>query len=135
MAKIKHIAIATQNEDETAKFYVDAFGLTQVGKINLPAVSGYFLTDGSINLAILHFKNDQVAGVNAAKNGLVFITLAFRLRVWKRLPRRLLQQVAAPVKTLIRPSILLRVLPGTAMRKFGTGDQMVSRLTYLGRDG
>ncbi|MGE0820666.1 MAG: VOC family protein [Candidatus Binatia bacterium] len=67
MAKIKHIAIATQNEEATARFYMDAFGLTQVGKINIPEVSGYFLTDGDINLAILHFKNDQVAGVERGK--------------------------------------------------------------------
>jgi len=63
MAKIRHIAIATQDEEETAKFYIDVFGLRQIGKINIPAVSGYFLTDGDINVAILHFKNDQVAGV------------------------------------------------------------------------
>jgi len=67
MAKIKHIAIATQNEEATAKFYIDVFGLSQVGKINIPAVSGYFLTDGDINLAILHFKNDQVAGAERGK--------------------------------------------------------------------
>src|SRR5712691_950224 len=63
MAKIKHIAIATQNEEETARFYVEVFGLTEIAKLNSPIVSGYFLTDGTINLAILHFKNDQVAGV------------------------------------------------------------------------
>ncbi|MBM4259457.1 MAG: VOC family protein [Deltaproteobacteria bacterium] len=67
MAKIKHIAIATQDQDATAKFYIDSFGLTQVAKINIPAVSGYFLTDGDINLAILHFKNDEVAGVERGK--------------------------------------------------------------------
>jgi glyoxylase I family protein len=67
MAKIKHIAIATQNEEETAKFYVEVFGLTQIAKLNSPIVSGYFLTDGTINLAILHFKNDQVAGVERGK--------------------------------------------------------------------
>ena len=62
MAKLRHIAIATQHEEETARFYVEVFGLTEVGKIDIPIVSGYFLTDGTINLAILHFKNDQVAG-------------------------------------------------------------------------
>lgn len=67
MAKIKHIAIATQNEEATARFYIDVFGLTEVGKIDLPIVSGYFLSDGTINLAILHFKNDQVAGVERGK--------------------------------------------------------------------
>ena len=67
MAKIRHIAIATQNEEATAKFYIDVFGLSQVGKIDIPAVSGYFLTDGAINVAILHFKNDQVAGTERGK--------------------------------------------------------------------
>lgn len=62
MAKLRHIAIATQNEAETARFYVETFGMTEIGKIDIPIVSGYFLTDGTINLAILNFKNDQVAG-------------------------------------------------------------------------
>ncbi len=67
MAKLRHIAIATQNEEETARFYVEVFGLTEIAKFNSPIVSGYFLTDGTINLAILHFQNDQVAGVERGK--------------------------------------------------------------------
>ena len=62
MAKIKHIAIATQDADNTARFYVEVLGLTEVGKIDGANASGYYLTDGNINLAILNFKNDQVAG-------------------------------------------------------------------------
>src|ERR1051325_2916620 len=58
MAKIKHIALATQDPDATAKFYVDVFGLKQVGRIDNPNTSGYYLSDGDINLAILKFKND-----------------------------------------------------------------------------
>jgi glyoxylase I family protein len=67
MTKLRHIAIATQNEEETARFYIEVFGLTEIAKINTPIVSGSFLTDGTINLAILHFKNDQVAGVERGK--------------------------------------------------------------------
>jgi glyoxylase I family protein len=67
MAKIKHIAIATQNPDETAKFYREVFGLREIAKINSPGASGYHLTDGDINLAILKFKNDQTAGVSQGK--------------------------------------------------------------------
>jgi catechol 2,3-dioxygenase-like lactoylglutathione lyase family enzyme len=67
MAKIRHIAIATQHEEETARFYVDVFGLQEISKFDTPVVSGYFLTDGTINLAILHFKNDEVAGVERGK--------------------------------------------------------------------
>ena len=67
MAKIKHIAIATQDPDKTAKFYIDVFGLREIAKINSPGALGYHLTDGDINLAILKFKNDQTAGVPAGK--------------------------------------------------------------------
>ena len=66
MAKIKHIAIATQDPDKTAKFYIEVFGLREIAKINSPGALGYHLTDGDINLAILKFKNDQTAGVSEA---------------------------------------------------------------------
>ena len=62
MAKIKHIAIATQDVEATARFYIEVFGLEEVGKVDSPNASGYYLSDGNINLAILNFKNDQVAG-------------------------------------------------------------------------
>jgi glyoxylase I family protein len=63
MAKIKHIAISTQDVEATAKFYIDVFGLEVAGKVDSPGASGYYLTDGDLNLAILNFKNDVVAGV------------------------------------------------------------------------
>ena len=67
MAKIKHIAIATQDADKTARFYVEVLGLTEVGKIDGANASGYYLSDGNINLAILNFKSDQVAGPEYGK--------------------------------------------------------------------
>lgn len=63
MARIRHIAIQTQDEEATKQFYVENFGLTVVRKLDSERTSGYFLTDGHINLAILHFKNDVVAGI------------------------------------------------------------------------
>ena len=62
MAQIRHIAIQTQDEEATKNFYVENFGLKVVRKLQSERTSGYFLTDGHINLAILHFKNDVVAG-------------------------------------------------------------------------
>src|SRR5712691_7515330 len=67
MPKIKHIAISTQDVDETARFYIDVFGLKEVGKVDSPGASGYYLSDGNLNLAILNFKNDAVAGVERGK--------------------------------------------------------------------
>ena len=62
MAKLKHVAITTQDPTKTANFYKDAFELEEVGKIDSDLVEGYFLTDGNVNLAILKFKNEAVAG-------------------------------------------------------------------------
>ena len=62
MAQIKHIAIATQDADATAKFYTEVFGLKEIAKLDRDNASGYYLSDGNINVAVLNFKNDQVAG-------------------------------------------------------------------------
>ena len=62
MAKIKHIAIATQDPEKTAKFYRDVFGLEEVGRVDGENAEGYYLSDGNVNLAILRFKNETVAG-------------------------------------------------------------------------
>jgi glyoxylase I family protein len=67
MAKIKHIAISTQDVEKTARFYIDVFGLKEVGKVDSRGASGYYLSDGDVNLAILNFKNDAVAGVERGK--------------------------------------------------------------------
>lgn len=52
MAQIKHIAIRTRDVDQTAAFYIDAFGLTQVGM----GKNGVYLTDGHLNIAILKYQ-------------------------------------------------------------------------------
>jgi catechol 2,3-dioxygenase-like lactoylglutathione lyase family enzyme len=62
MAKIKHIAIATQDPEKTANFYKDVFGLEEVGKVSGENAEGYYLSDGNVNIAILRFKNETVAG-------------------------------------------------------------------------
>ena len=66
--KLNHLHIKTKDPEKTAKFYVDVFGMKQIGRVNHPAVSGYFLSDGDINLAVLNFKNDAVAGPERGKD-------------------------------------------------------------------
>jgi len=67
MTKIKHLALSTQDVEQTARFYIDVFGMKEVGKIDDPGTRGYFLSDGDINLAILNFKNDTAAGAERGK--------------------------------------------------------------------
>ena len=89
MAKIKHIAISTQDVEATARFYIDVFGLKEVGKVDSPGAQGYYLTDGDLNLAILNFKNDTVAGVERGKgyNGIHHI--GFRVESLSEIASRL----------------------------------------------
>jgi catechol 2,3-dioxygenase-like lactoylglutathione lyase family enzyme len=61
MARIRHIAIATQDLEGTKKFYIEGLGLKEVGKINTPTSEGCYLTDGHVNFAILKFKYDEPA--------------------------------------------------------------------------
>ena len=62
MAKLKHIAIASQDPEKTAEFYRTVFGLKQVGKVDGENAEGVYLSDGNINIAVLKFKNETFAG-------------------------------------------------------------------------
>jgi catechol 2,3-dioxygenase-like lactoylglutathione lyase family enzyme len=61
MARIRHIAIATQDLEGTKRFYIEGLGLKEVGKINTPTSEGCYLSDGHVNFAILKFKYDEPA--------------------------------------------------------------------------
>jgi glyoxylase I family protein len=68
MSKIKHIAVSAKDADATAKFFIEVFGMKEVGKFDGHGARGYYLSDGDLNLAILSFKNDAVAGAERGKN-------------------------------------------------------------------
>jgi catechol 2,3-dioxygenase-like lactoylglutathione lyase family enzyme len=95
MAQIRHIAIQTQDEEATKNFYVENFGLQVVRKLNSERTSGYFLTDGHINLAILHFKNDVVAGVERGKGWSGIHHIGFQVESLDEMVARLEQSGAA----------------------------------------
>ena len=60
MAKIRHIAISTKDPEGTAKFYRENFEMEEVGRTDSRLADGIYLSDGTINLAILNFKTDQL---------------------------------------------------------------------------
>jgi len=66
MARIRHIAIGTQNPEATTRFYIEGLGLKEVGKVNSSTAEGYYLSDGHVNLAILKFKYDDPATTEGA---------------------------------------------------------------------
>ena len=60
MAKLRHIAIAAKDPDAMADFYVKAFDFKIVRSNDGPLAYGHHLSDGTIDLAILRFKSDQI---------------------------------------------------------------------------
>ena len=48
-ARLRHIAISVENVAAAQKFFEDAFGMTKAGD----AGRGVFMTDGTINVALL----------------------------------------------------------------------------------
>lgn len=62
MAKIRHIALSVRDPDKTAKFYEEALGLVRVGTTESALADGVYLSDGYINIALLKYKTDEMAG-------------------------------------------------------------------------
>src|SRR5215203_6828660 len=59
--RIRHVALSVEDPWETAEFYKQAVGLQEVTELDGPLAEGVFLTDGVVNLAILHFKSDEAS--------------------------------------------------------------------------
>jgi len=68
MAKLRHVAIAVPDPEKAARFYVDTFGLKVVGKTESPLASGIYMSDGTMNLALLNYKTDGAAGEERGKD-------------------------------------------------------------------
>ena len=105
MAKIKHIALSTQDVDKTAKFYIDVFGMKEIAKIDSPGARGYYLSDGDLNLAILNFKNDAVAGAERGKEWSGIHHIGFQVESLDEMVARLEQSGAAKPRADINAAL------------------------------
>lgn len=61
MAKLRHFAICVRDPFKSAEFYEKVFGLKIVGQDVLDAGTGVYLSDGTVNLALLKLngKSDE----------------------------------------------------------------------------
>ncbi len=59
--RLRHVALSVADPWETAEFYKETQGLEEVTEIDGELAEGVFLTDGVVNLAILHFKSDEAS--------------------------------------------------------------------------
>jgi catechol 2,3-dioxygenase-like lactoylglutathione lyase family enzyme len=68
MAKLRHIAIAAEDPYATAEFYKKAFDFVEVHRTEKTEDKnksyGVFLSDGTLNMAVLHFGWDQGLGLD-----------------------------------------------------------------------
>jgi len=62
MAKLRHIAITVPDPEKAAAFYERALGLRRVGSTDWEGAHGVYLTDGVMNLALLHYRKEEYAG-------------------------------------------------------------------------
>ena len=96
MARIRHIAIQTQDEEATKSFYVENFGLEVVQKLENERISGYYLTDGHLNLAVLNFKNDVLAGTERGQGWSGIHHIGFQVESLEETTANLQKTVATP---------------------------------------
>ena len=68
MARLRHIAVCVKDLDKAAKFYEEVFELRRVEREDLDMGSAIYMTDGTINLALLNFKGDQGHGLADVAN-------------------------------------------------------------------
>ena len=126
MARIRHIAIQTQDEEATKDFYVQNFGLEVVQKLQNERISGYFLTDGHINVAVLNFKNDALAGTERGTGWSGIHHIGFQVESLKETAAKLQKTVAKP-----RDDINVALGLGAGGARAGHGNVEVR---YIGPD-
>ena len=58
-ARLRHLAISVPDVAAAQAFFEQAFGMTKAGD----AGRGVYMTDGVMNVALLHFGDDPVVGI------------------------------------------------------------------------
>jgi len=65
-ARLRHIAISVPDPEKAAKFFAEAFGMKIAGRAGV----GLYVTDGTVNVALLRFPG-EVPGFSAGHYGLI----------------------------------------------------------------
>ena len=64
-ARLRHLAISVPDVAAAQAFFEQAFGMTKAGD----AGRGVYMTDGVMNVALLHFGDDPVVGITGDGDG------------------------------------------------------------------
>ncbi len=95
MAKLRHIAITVPDPEKAAAFYIEAFDLRRVGSTDWEGAHGVYLTDGVMNIALLHYRKEEYAG----KKGRDFVGVHHFGFIVEDVPstRKIIEAAAAPI--------------------------------------
>jgi methylmalonyl-CoA/ethylmalonyl-CoA epimerase len=55
------LALHTADPEATAAFYKKAFGMVEKGRTDSPLAEGIYLSDGTLNMAILRYRSPELA--------------------------------------------------------------------------
>ena len=102
-ARLRHIAISVPDPEKAAKFFEEAFGMKVVG----PAGLGLYVSDGTINVALLKFPGD-VPGFAPGYHGI----LHFGIDRFRRRERRAMGDVRPRVRA---NDGFIRLQPGRSL--------------------
>ena len=73
MARLRHIAVCVKNLDKAAEFYNKVFEFERIGREDLEIGSAIYMSDGTINLALLNFAGKEGSKASDIKEGQTFI--------------------------------------------------------------
>jgi predicted enzyme related to lactoylglutathione lyase len=73
MARLRHIAVCVKDLDKAAEFYAKVFEFKRIGREDLEIGSAVYMSDGTINLALLNFAGKGGAAASDIKEGQTFI--------------------------------------------------------------
>ena len=68
MEKLRHVAMSVTDPEASAEFYATAFGMKRVGETDSELASGVYMSDGTVSLALLKYKDDRWAGERYGKD-------------------------------------------------------------------
>jgi catechol 2,3-dioxygenase-like lactoylglutathione lyase family enzyme len=68
MARLRHFAIVVRDLEKAASFYEGVFDLQRVGQEVLDFASAIYLSDGTINLALLNYVGKRGSGLDNARD-------------------------------------------------------------------
>ena len=68
MGKLRHIAVSVHDLDKATKYFVDVFEMKVSRTLDRPDVAACFLTDGTMDLALINFKSPGGLGNDHPSN-------------------------------------------------------------------